>query len=145
MGAMVRNTSFSIYSGQITGIFGLIGSGRTETAKIIAGVAKRDFFHGGEVLLEGEPVRYRVPRPAIKAGVAHVTEDRKIEGFLETMPIAGNIQMGLRNTCRRGRSRPCGGRGRGLPHGTAAPAPTGPAGTFAAVAASCAVETARCR
>ncbi|MDU6750749.1 MAG: sugar ABC transporter ATP-binding protein, partial [Bradyrhizobium sp.] len=53
MGRMVRNNSFSVYAGQITGIFGLIGSGRTETAKIISGVVKRDFFHGGEVKLEG--------------------------------------------------------------------------------------------
>ena len=45
---VVRNTSFSIFAGQVTGVFGLVGSGRTETAKIIAGVAKRDFFHGGE-------------------------------------------------------------------------------------------------
>ena len=51
----VRNTSFSIFAGQITGIFGLVGSGRTETAKIIAGVAKRDFFHGGDVRLGGKP------------------------------------------------------------------------------------------
>ena len=46
---MVRNTSFSVFAGQITGIFGLIGSGRTETAKVVAGVLKRDLFHGGEV------------------------------------------------------------------------------------------------
>jgi simple sugar transport system ATP-binding protein len=95
MGKMVRNTSFSIYSGQITGIFGLIGSGRTETAKIISGVVKRDFFHGGEVRLEGKSVRYRVPRPAVKDGIVYVTEDRKIEGFFETKSIAENIYMNL--------------------------------------------------
>jgi len=95
MGKMVRNTSFSIYSGQITGIFGLIGSGRTETAKIIAGVVKRDFFHGGEVRLEGRSVRYRVPRPAVKDGIVYVTEDRKIEGFFETKSIAENIYLNL--------------------------------------------------
>ena len=95
MGKMVRNTSFSVYSGQITGIFGLIGSGRTETAKIISGVVKRDFFHGGEVRLEGHPVRYRVPRPAVKDGIVYVTEDRKLEGFFETKSIAENIYMSL--------------------------------------------------
>jgi simple sugar transport system ATP-binding protein len=95
MGKMVRNTSFSVYSGQITGIFGLIGSGRTETSKIIAGVAKRDFFHGGEIRLTGRSVRYRVPRPAVKDGVVYVTEDRKIEGFFETKSIAENIYMNL--------------------------------------------------
>jgi simple sugar transport system ATP-binding protein len=95
MGGMVRNNSFSIYEGQIAGIFGLIGSGRTETAKVIAGVQKRNYLYGGEVWLNGTPVRYRVPRPAVKDGIVYVTEDRKIEGFFETMSIADNIHMGL--------------------------------------------------
>ncbi|NVK34870.1 MAG: sugar ABC transporter ATP-binding protein [Rhodobacteraceae bacterium] len=95
MGSIVRNTSFSIFSGQVTGVFGLVGSGRTETFKIIAGVLKRDFFHGGEVRLSGRPVRYRVPRPAIRDGIVYVTEDRKVEGFFETKSIAQNIYSGL--------------------------------------------------
>ena len=95
MGRMVRNNSFSVYAGQITGIFGLIGSGRTETAKIISGVVKRDFFHGGEVKLEGRSVRYRVPRQAVRDGIVYVTEDRKIEGFFETKSIAENIYLNL--------------------------------------------------
>ena len=95
MGRMVRNTSFSVYAGQITGIFGLIGSGRTETAKIIAGVVKRDFLHGGEVKLGDRSVRYRTPRPAVKDGIVYVTEDRKLEGFFETKSIAENIYTGL--------------------------------------------------
>ncbi|HWA43134.1 MAG TPA: sugar ABC transporter ATP-binding protein [Hypericibacter adhaerens] len=95
MGAIVRNTSFSIYDGQITGIFGLIGSGRTETAKIIAGIFKRDFLRGGEIELEGRAVRYTVPGPAVKDGIVYVTEDRKTEGFFETMSIAENFYSGL--------------------------------------------------
>ncbi|MGJ5203756.1 sugar ABC transporter ATP-binding protein [Bradyrhizobium sp. HKCCYLR20261] len=95
MGRMVRNNSFSVYAGQITGIFGLIGSGRTETAKIISGVVKRDFFHGGEVKLDGRSVRYRVPRQAVRDGIVYVTEDRKIEGFFETKSIAENIYLNL--------------------------------------------------
>ena len=63
---------------------GLVGAGRTETFKIVSGVMKRDFFHGGEVLLNEKPVRYRVPAAAVKAGIAYVTEDRKVEGFFET-------------------------------------------------------------
>ncbi|UVC08850.1 sugar ABC transporter ATP-binding protein [Rhizobium sp. TH2] len=94
MGNIVKNTSFSIYSGQITGMFGLIGSGRTETAKIIAGVVKRNFFNGGEIHLRDKAVRYRVPRQAVQDGIVYVTEDRKIEGFFETMTIAENLHMG---------------------------------------------------
>ena len=95
MANIVRNNSFTLYAGQIAGIFGLIGSGRTETAKVIAGVYKRCFFHGGEILLNDRPVRYRAPRPAVMDGIVFVTEDRKIEGFFETMSIAENLHAGL--------------------------------------------------
>ncbi|XAT60646.1 ATP-binding cassette domain-containing protein [Rhodobacteraceae bacterium Araon29] len=94
MGASVRNTSFSIFSGQITGVFGLIGSGRTEMMKVLAGVYKRDLFHGGNIVFEGREVRYRVPRQAVRDGIVYVTEDRKIEGFFENMTITQNIQLG---------------------------------------------------
>ena len=95
MGNVVRNNSFSIYSGQITGIFGLIGSGRTETAKVIAGIYKRDFRGGGEIELDGRPVRYAVPGTAVKDGIVYVTEDRKTEGFFETMSVAENLYSGI--------------------------------------------------
>lgn len=93
MGNVVRNNSFSVYEGQITGIFGLIGSGRTETAKIVAGICKRDFFDGGEVRFYGRSVRYRVPRPAVKDGIVYVTEDRKLEGFFENMSMSENLNV----------------------------------------------------
>ena len=95
MGGMVKNTSFSVYAGQVTGLFGLIGSGRTETAKIIAGVLKRKSRNGGEIRLDGRSVRYRAPRQAVRDGVVYVTEDRKIEGFFETMSITENLQVNL--------------------------------------------------
>jgi simple sugar transport system ATP-binding protein len=91
---VVRNTSFSIFAGQVTGIFGLVGSGRTETAKIVAGAAKRDLFHGGDIRLNGRSVRYGTPRQAVGDGVVYVTEDRKAEGFFETMGVAENIYIG---------------------------------------------------
>lgn len=95
MGSMVRNTSFSVFAGQITGVFGLIGSGRTETFKVVAGVLKRDYTHGGKIVYNGRPVRYRVPAPAVDAGIAYITEDRKVDGFFETMNIPRNIYSGL--------------------------------------------------
>jgi simple sugar transport system ATP-binding protein len=101
---MVKNNSLSIFAGQVTGIFGLVGSGRTETFKVAAGVLKRDFFHGGEIFLHGRPVRYLTPAPAIRDGIAYVTEDRKVEGFFETMSIARNIHVGL--LAKLGRRRP---------------------------------------
>jgi len=91
---VVRNTSFSIFAGQVTGVFGLVGSGRTETARIIAGITKRDFFHGGDVRFENRSVRYRTPRAAVRDGVVYVTEDRKGDGLFETMSVAENIHIG---------------------------------------------------
>jgi len=62
MGNTVKNMSFTLYAGEVVGIAGLIGSGRTEAAKIVAGALKRNLIRGGSVLLRGKPVRYRVPR-----------------------------------------------------------------------------------
>ena len=95
MGNIVRNNSFSVYEGQITGVFGLIGSGRTETFKVVSGIYKRNFLRGGDIELDGKPVRYYVPAPAVKDGILYVTEDRKVEGFFETMSIAENLYSGL--------------------------------------------------
>ncbi len=94
MGSIVRNSSFSVFGGQITGVFGLIGSGRTEMMKIVAGIYKRDFFHGGNVLLNGRYIRYRVPCKAVADGIVYITEDRKLEGLFENMTINQNIQIG---------------------------------------------------
>ena len=93
-GSMVRNSSFSVFGGQVTGIFGLVGAGRSEMAKVVAGVLKRDFLHGGEIRLNGNPVRYRVPRPAMRDGIVYVTEDRKVDGFFETMTAGQNLLLG---------------------------------------------------
>jgi ABC-type sugar transport system ATPase subunit len=94
MGKMVRNMSFSVYAGEITGISGLIGSGRTEIAKVVAGVLKRNFLFGGMIYLNGKPIRYRIPRQAIADGIVYITEDRKLNGFFETMRIDENIYTG---------------------------------------------------
>ncbi|MER9602525.1 sugar ABC transporter ATP-binding protein [Mesorhizobium sp. M0243] len=95
MSNVVRNTSFSIFEGQITGVFGLIGSGRTETFKIVSGIYKRDFLRGGAIELDDKPVRYLVPSEAVADGIVYVTEDRKSEGIFETMGISENLFGGL--------------------------------------------------
>ncbi|MBZ9737432.1 sugar ABC transporter ATP-binding protein [Mesorhizobium sp. CA18] len=95
MSNIVRNNSFSIFEGQITGVFGLIGSGRTETFKIVSGIYKRDFLRGGAIELDDKPVRYVVPSEAVADGIVYVTEDRKSEGIFETMGIAENLFGGL--------------------------------------------------
>ncbi|HEY0451186.1 sugar ABC transporter ATP-binding protein [Actinophytocola sp.] len=102
LGNVVRNMSFSAYAGEVLGIAGLIGSGRTETAKIIVGALKRNRIHGGRVLLGGRAVRYRVPKQAIDDGIVYITEDRKLDGFFETMTVAENMYLGYLAS-RRGR------------------------------------------
>lgn len=94
VGNMVRNNSLSVFAGQVTGVFGLVGSGRTETFKVVSGAIKRNYLNGGEVFIRGKRVRYRVPAQSLRERVAYITEDRKIEGFFETMSIKANIFMG---------------------------------------------------
>ena len=91
---IVRNNSLSVFAGQITGIFGLIGSGRTETFKVVSGAIKRNYLNGGEVFIRGKRVRYRVPAQSLRERVAYITEDRKVEGFFETMSIKANMLIG---------------------------------------------------
>ena len=94
MGNIVKNMSFSVYAGEVVGIAGLIGSGRTEIAKIIFGAFKRNLINGGTIKLRGKPIRYRVPKEAINDGIAYITEDRKLNGFFETMVVDDNVYIG---------------------------------------------------
>ena len=94
MGNIVKNMSFSIYAGEVVGMAGLIGAGRTEISQVIAGVRKRDLVHGGMIYLRGRPIRYRVPKQAIDDGIVYITEDRKVNGFFETMTVDDNIYIG---------------------------------------------------
>jgi simple sugar transport system ATP-binding protein len=92
---LVKNTSFSIYPGEVTGIFGLVGSGRTELARILCGDMKRDLFFGGRIYLRGQEIRFTTPREAIRKGIIYITEDRKYDGIFETMSAAENIEIGM--------------------------------------------------
>ena len=103
MGNIVKNMSFTLYAGEVVGIAGLIGSGRTESAKVVAGALKRNLIGGGTVRLRGRAVRYDVPKQAIDDGIVYITEDRKLNGFFETMTVEENIHLGHLAT-RRGYS-----------------------------------------
>lgn len=94
MGNVVKNMSFSVYAGEVVGLAGLIGSGRTEIAKIICGALKRDLIHGGMIYLDGRPIRYRVPKQGIADGIVYISEDRKLNGYFETMTVDDNMYLG---------------------------------------------------
>ena len=102
MGSMVNNMSFSVYPGEVTGIAGLIGSGRSEIAKVIVGQIKRN-FGGGRIYLKNKEIRYRLPAQAIQDGIAYVTEDRKVDGFFETVGIFENLSLGWLAKWAKGR------------------------------------------
>jgi simple sugar transport system ATP-binding protein len=93
MGSMVNNMSFSVFPGQVTGMAGLIGSGRSEVAKVIIGQTKRN-FGGGRIWLDGREVRYALPSQAVADGIAYVSEDRKLDGFFDTKSVQDNIELG---------------------------------------------------
>jgi ABC-type sugar transport system ATPase subunit len=93
-GTMVKNMSFSVFAGEVLGIAGLVGSGRSEIAQVICGARKRNWIHGGMIYLQGKPVRYRQPSQAVRDGITYITEDRKVSGFFETMKVDENIYMG---------------------------------------------------
>jgi ribose transport system ATP-binding protein len=90
----VRNMAFSAFGGEILGIYGLVGAGRSEVAQIISGITKRRRLRGGTIKLNGKPVRFRTPRHARRAGIVYITEDRKASGFFGHLTIADNIYLG---------------------------------------------------
>nr|MCW2728684.1 transporter ATP-binding protein [Aeromicrobium sp.] len=97
----VRNMSFSAYGGEILGMAGLVGAGRSESAQIVVGRHKRRRLRGGEVRLNGKPVRFRTPRQARKMGIVYVTEDRKAAGIFGQLSIAENIALGHMSSAAR--------------------------------------------
>ena len=97
----VRNVSFQIHKGEIVGLAGLVGAGRTEVARAIFGA---DPITGGEVYLGGKKLNVHSPREAIDAGVALCPEDRKEEGLLMYRSIADNIAMPVVNSLKSGSS-----------------------------------------
>lgn len=91
--ASTKGMSFQLRAGEVVGLAGLVGSGRTEIAKTIAGVIPRRRGADGTVQLRGQPVNFKTPGEAIEAGVVYVTEDRKIDGLFQTMTLEDNIYL----------------------------------------------------
>ncbi len=86
----LQGISLTLRRGEITGMAGLIGAGRTELCRAIFGVDTPD---SGEVMVQGKPARIRSPRDAVSAGIALVTEDRQISGLALRLPIGYNVTL----------------------------------------------------
>jgi ribose transport system ATP-binding protein len=89
-GNHVRNVSLELRKGEVLGIAGLVGSGRTELVKLLAGV---DRPTSGKIVLNGKPVVFANPREAISAGIALLPEDRKKEGIIPLRSVAVNAAL----------------------------------------------------
>ncbi len=86
-GLMVRDVSFCVRKGEVLGLSGLVGSGRTETFRAIFGAVKKD---SGEILVENKKITINSPKDGVGCGLGMLPEDRKQHGVLLDMPIKIN-------------------------------------------------------
>jgi len=91
VGRRVSGATLAVRRGEIVGLAGLLGSGRTETARAIFGADP----HKGEIRYQGKPVEFSEPREAIAAGIGFCSEDRKHEGIIPGMSVRENLTLAL--------------------------------------------------
>ncbi len=91
-GRKVRDISLDVHAGEIVGIAGLVGSGRTELALTIFGITPAT---SGTILLDGRPVEIHSPRRARDLGIAYVPEDRGLQGLVRPMTVRENVTMAI--------------------------------------------------
>lgn len=87
----LQNISFDLHRGEILGLAGLLGAGRTELLECLAGAGAERY--SGLILLEGKPCELQSPAEAVRCGIALVTEDRKRLGLFPQLPVLPNITM----------------------------------------------------
>ncbi len=97
----IQPIDLEIRSGEVTGLAGLLGSGRTETARLLFGI---DQAEAGEIKVKGANAQFDSPRDAIRLGLAFCSEDRKTEGILPNLSVRENLIFALQ--ARRGAWRP---------------------------------------
>lgn len=96
----LHGVSFTVHRGEIVGLAGLVGAGRSEVARAVFGA---DPFDGGELLMDGRLVRFHSPAEAIRAGIAMVPEDRKGLALFLEKPVRWNVSMArLSGLAKRG-------------------------------------------
>jgi len=98
-GVHVQHVAFQVHAGEIVGLAGLVGAGRTEIVRAIAGA---DIPTRGEIRVEGQRVVVRSPHSAIKAGIALITEDRKAQGLVLGMTVRENTTLAHLDDFMRG-------------------------------------------
>jgi ribose transport system ATP-binding protein len=86
-----RGVDFQLHAGEILGIAGVIGSGREELARTLAGFAPHD---AGRLVLNGKEVRFATPAEAVDAGIGYIPRERRVEGLVLFLSVAANITLG---------------------------------------------------
>lgn len=99
-GGRVRDATFTLHAGEILGVAGLVGAGRTDLARLVAGA---DRPLGGRITLDGRPASFASPKEAIDAGIGFLTEDRKAQGLVLGLTALDNFALpSLSRWTRRG-------------------------------------------
>jgi monosaccharide-transporting ATPase len=88
----IAPVDLSVYEGEVVGLAGLLGSGRTELARLLSGADRPD---RGELTIGGRPRRLRTPRMALKSRIAYSSENRRSEGIIEDLTVRDNIVLAL--------------------------------------------------
>lgn len=88
----VRDVSFELRGGEVLGLAGLVGAGRTELARVLFGLTPAD---RGEILIGGDVAKISSPRDAMELGIAYVPEDRRRHGVILDLPVAQNITLAI--------------------------------------------------
>ncbi len=88
----IEPIDLSVYQGEIVGVAGLLGSGRTELARLLGGADRPD---AGALLVDGEPQRFSGPRAALKRRIAYASENRRTEGIIGELTVRENIVLAL--------------------------------------------------
>jgi ribose transport system ATP-binding protein/rhamnose transport system ATP-binding protein len=86
----VRNVSFDVREGEILGLGGLVGAGRSETVEAVFGLRPRE---AGTILVDGRPTRIRTPKDAIRAGIGFVAEDRRTQNIVPDLSVKENLLL----------------------------------------------------
>lgn len=88
----IREIDLTVHAGEIVGLAGLVGAGRTELARAVFGLQS---FDSGEMIFGSQRVRWRNPAQAIERGIAYVPEDRRHHGVILDMPVTANVTLAL--------------------------------------------------
>ena len=98
LGQAYGDVSFKLHAGEILGIAGVIGSGREELTRTLAGFAPHD---GGRLVVGGREVRLRLPAEAVDSGIGYIPRERRVEGLVLFLSVAANITLADLDSLRR--------------------------------------------